>query len=409
MIIKMNTEKKQNIYKILMLVILTAFITFMVTSLILYKTGMISGSINEKYVMVTGENSTLGIDLSRIRQIIDKYYMGEINEQDLREGAIKGYVEGLGDEYTEYFTAQELEDFYADALGSLDGVGIYMTQNLETEEIIVVSTIKESPAEAAGILSGDIITKVDGEECTGQELETVSNKVRGESGTQVELEINRNGEILNFTLTRTHVKVNHVEGKVIEENIGYIQVASFDEETGEEFEAKYQELKAQNIQSLIVDIRNNTGGIVDEALEIIDLFIPKDKTMLITIDKDNNEEEYKSKRDVVIDMPVVLLVNEYSASASEILAGALKDYGEATLVGTKTYGKGVIQELLQLTDGSGIKITTNEYYTPNHNKINKVGIEPNETVELPEEVEGILTEEQDTQLQRAIELLKNNE
>ena len=143
-------------------------------------------------------------------------------------------------EYTEYFTAQELEDFYADALGSLDGVGIYMTQNLETEEIIVVSTIKESPAEAAGILSGDIITKVDGEECTGQELETVSNKVRGESGTQVELEINRNGEILNFALTRTHVKVNHVEGKVIEENIGYIQVASFDEETGEEFEAKYQ-------------------------------------------------------------------------------------------------------------------------------------------------------------------------
>ena len=151
MIIKMNTEKKQNIYKILMLVILTAFITFMVTSLILYKTGMISGSINEKYVMVTGENSTLGIDLSRIRQIIDKYYMGEINEQDLREGAIKGYVEGLGDEYTEYFTAQELEDFYADALGSLDGVGIYMTQNLETEEIIVVSTIKEpQPAAPAG-------------------------------------------------------------------------------------------------------------------------------------------------------------------------------------------------------------------------------------------------------------------
>lgn len=187
-----------------------------------------------------------------------------------------------------------------------------------------------------------------------------------------------------------------------------MKISTFDEGCSEEFKQKYDELKKQNIQSLIIDLRNNGGGIVDEALEIADYMTDKNATLLITKDKNDKEEIKKAKQSKYIDMNIIILTNENTASASEILAGAVKDNNVAKLVGTKTYGKGVIQELLTLNDGSGLKITTNEYYTPNRSKINKVGIEPDEKVELPEEYQKIIDipEENDTQLQKAVELLK---
>ena len=194
----------------------------------------------------------------------------------------------------------------------------------------------------------------------------------------------------------------------MQNNIGYIEFSSFDEGTANEFKAKFEELSKQGIKSLIIDLRNNGGGIVDEALEIADYILAKDDVILYEVDKNNKEKIEKAKNDPIINMPIVVLTNENTASSSEILAGALKDHNKAKIVGKKTYGKGVIQQLLTLPDGSGLKITAEEYLTPNKTKINKIGIEPDEKVELPDTVKNVLTieEKDDTQLQKAIEILK---
>ena len=220
--------------------------------------------------------------------------------------------------------------------------------------------------------------------------------------------INRGTETKEFKVKREKIKVNPVEAKVLQNNIGYIKFSSFDEDTAEDFKKKYEELNKQGIKSLIIDLRNNGGGIVTEALEIADYFTPKDSILLYEVDKNNKEEIEKSKNEAIINMPVIILTNENTASSSEILAGALKDLEKAKIVGTKTYGKGVIQEVLSLPDGSGIKITSEEYLTPNKTKINKVGIQPDVEIKLPETVKNILDveEKDDTQLQKAIEMLK---
>lgn len=403
----MKSEKMQRAYKIIMLVVLTVFLTFLLTTVYYTKKLGIDG--NTKYIMVQDESESIGATLQRFKTLIDSKFLGEVNEEDLKNGAIKGYIAGLNDEYTQYFTKEEMDEFYVDTMGNFDGIGIYMTSDTNTNTIVIISPIKDSPAHKAGLLPGDIINKVDGKSYSGEELDEASNAIKGEIGTSVELEINRNGEVFTVNVTRENVKVNHVESKIIDGNIGYLEIASFDEGCGEEFLKKYNELKEQNITSLIIDLRNNPGGIVTEALDIAEYMVDKDALLLITMDKNNNKEEYRSEANgKVIDVPVVILVNENSASATEILAGALKDNNAARIIGTTTYGKGLIQELIRLTDGSGIKMTTNEYYTPNQNRINKVGITPDEIVELPEEFKGELDipEESDTQLQKAIEFLK---
>lgn len=403
----MEENKKSRIYKTIMLVILIAFITFLITAIGFYEyytnggnTGFLIGS--------SSDNTNIDSELKKYRALIDKYYLGEVNEEDLKEGAISGYIEGLGDEYSEYISKEDMEEYMQDTMGNFVGIGIYMVNDTETNRIMVLSPIKGSPAEKAGILPGDYIMKINGESYTGEDNSIAASKIKGEEGTTVQLEILRGTETLNFEIKRENVIVNPVEGKVLENNIGYIEFTSFDENTAEEFKAKFEELQKSNIKSLIIDLRNNGGGLVDQALEIAGYIADKDSVLLYEVDKNNNEEVKKSKKDPIINMPVVLLVNENTASASEILAGALKDLGKAKIVGTKTYGKGVIQELLTLKDGSGLKITSQKYLTPNKTEINKIGIEPDETVELPETVKNILNveEKDDTQLQKAIEILK---
>ncbi len=403
----MEEKKKYSIYRTIMIVVLTAFITFMITTLVGYNY-VTKGEGADLLIRETSSEQDLATQLEKYRSIINQYYLGEVNDDDLKEGAIKGFVEGLGDPYTEYISKEEMEEYMQDTLGNYVGIGIYMVLDEEEGKIKVLSPMKGSPAEQAGIQPGDIIETVDGETYTKEEMSEVSNKIKGKEGTTVKIGIKRGEESLEFEVKRENIKVNPVEGKVLENNIGYIQFSSFDETTAEDFNAKYEELQKQGIASLIIDLRNNGGGLVDQAIDIADLFVEKDTPLLYEVDKDGNEEVTKAEKDVTITMPTIILTNENTASASEILAGALKDLGKAKIVGTKTYGKGVIQEILTLKDGSGIKITTEEYQTPNHNKINKVGIEPDEMVELPETVTNILNvpENQDTQLQKAIELLK---
>ncbi len=399
--------KKQRIYKTVMLVILTVFLTFILTTMYISKKYNLPQTDIKSLINSSSDKSSLSNVINNIQKILDDNYLNDMDKEKMAETAVKGYVAGLGDPYTQYISKDEMEEYKTSLLGNFVGIGIYMVANTEKNTVEVVAPIKESPAEEAGILPGDTIISVDGIKYTAEQMDEAADAIKGKEGTTVKLEILRNQELKNFEITRRKVVTNPVESKKLENNIGYIQITSFDEETAESVKLKFEELKKQGITSLIIDLRNNGGGLVDSALQIADYIVPKGKELLITVDKDKKEKIEKAKENVLIDMPVVLLVNKNSASASEILAGALKDLDEATIVGTTTYGKGVIQELLSFRDGSGLKVTTHEYYTPNRNKINGVGIEPDEVVEFPEEVNILnVKEENDIQLKKAIEILK---
>lgn len=403
----MEENKKQKIYRIIMLIFVTALITALVTTILVYN--YVSNGKGVQYITIDSDNSKLSTEISRFKKIIDEYYLGEVDEEKLKEGALKGYIEALEDEYTEYYTKEEMESFEEDTLGNFTGIGIYMVKDTENNVIKVLTPIENSPAYSAGILPGDIISKVDGVEYLGEQMTEAANKIKGKEGSTVSLEIIRGTDTLNFEIKRENIKLNHVESKMLENNIGYLKLSTFDEGCADEFKQKYDELKNNStVKSLVIDLRNNGGGLVDEALKIADYMTDKGNTLLITVDKKEKEEIRKAKEDKYINIPIVILINENTASASEILAGALRDNNVAKIVGTKSYGKGVIQEVLSLSDGSGIKITTNEYFTPNKTKINKVGIEPDEKVDLPTTVKNVLTVEQkdDTQLQKAIQMLK---
>jgi len=403
--------KRQRFYKIVMLVVLTAFLTFIFTTIYITKKYNLSDgdqTISSLFSASSSSDDKLTKSLKNIKSILKKYYLNDIDEDKAIDGAIEGYVSSLGDQYTEYIPKDEMEDYTQNLMGNYVGIGVYMSQNTKDNTIVVLTPIKYSPAEEAGILPGDIIKKINDVEYTGENMTAAANNIKGAEGTKVKLEIQRGQEIKTFEITRKKITTNPVIAEKLDNNIGYLEVTSFDENTAENFKSKYEELKSQGIDSLIIDLRNNGGGLVEEALKIADYIVPKGKELLVTVDKDGKEKVEKSKEDVLIDMPIVVLVNKNSASSSEILAGALKDLNEATIVGTTTYGKGVIQQFLTLRDGSGLKVTVEEYYTPNRTKINGVGIEPNEKIELPETITNPLTVERkdDTQLQKAIELLK---
>ena len=354
---------------------------------------------NEEKMSSKESTEKISETLETFRKQVDKYYIGEIDEKKLLDSTLKGYIEGLDDEYSEYMTAEEWEEYQADALGNYVGIGIYMSMD-KNDNVVVVSPIKGTPAEEAGLKSGDIIVGVNDESVIGKNSSDVSNLVKGEEGTKVKITILRNEEYLEFEIERKAIKVYHVESELLENNIGYIQLITFDEGCSEELKKSYMDLKAKGAKKIILDLRDNTGGLVDEALKIADYIIEKDKKLLVTVDSQDNKQYDYAKEEPIINEQIVVLTNEYSASASEILVGALKDNGKATTVGTKTYGKGVIQSVFFLKDNSVLKLTIQEYYTPNETKINKVGIQPDHNIEDNEETE------EDEQLQKAIELLK---
>ena len=398
-----NKKSGNSVYKTIMTIIATAIVTSIITTVWIYGSAKLTST--ESAIGSAAKSSSLAAKLAVIRNKIDEEFIGNINENDLIDGAIKGYVSGLNDIYTEYFTAEEMSSYTEDIEGEFVGIGVYITKDAERNLILVYGTIPDSPAEKAGLKTGDIITSVDGVECNGDDYDTITNSIKGKEGTKVKIGILRDGEELNFEIERKTVEVKHVTSQVLDNNIGYIYIASFEGDVSTQFENAYNDLKNQGITSLIIDVRNNGGGIVDESLDIAEMMTDKGQTLLIESDKNGEEEVIKSEKEKTITMPIVLLVNEYSASASEILAGILKeDVDNCTLIGNTTYGKGVIQILYPLTDGSGIKITTNEYFTPNHNKINKLGIEPD--IKIDDYLfTGTLDQENDTQLKKAIEEL----
>lgn len=397
-------NRKQQNLKIIMTIIITAIVTFSITTLWMY--GSIDNASPSHALGTALKSDKLSTKLQLIKDKIENEYIGEVNETDLTEGAIKGYVEGLGDKYSEYYTISEMQEYTSDTLGEYVGIGVYITKNQENNEIVIYGTIKNSPAEEV-LKTGDILIEVDGVPCDGDDYDTITDKIKGKAGTKVKIKVLRDSEEKEFEIERKNIEIIRVTSQMLDSNIGYIYISSFDgTKVAEQFEEEYKELKKKGATSLIVDMRNNGGGIVDEALEIGDLFTKKGTTLLIQKDKKGNEEVSKAKKEKEITMNTVVLINEYSASASEILAGIVKEEAEnVTLVGNTTYGKGVIQSLYTLSDGSGLKITTNQYYTPNHEVIDKKGIEPDIKID-DYTFDGNVDIQKDTQLKKAIELLK---
>ena len=410
-------EKKNRIYRTIMIVVLTTFVTFMLTSFWMYsylkednQTLTLSGNTGLLKELTSSSNTSIDKYINKIKKTIEDYYLwnNDINEEDLKNSAIKGYVAGLGDEYTEYIPASKMKDYTENITGSFVGVGIYMVADEESDRVLVYYPIPGSPAEKAGIKSGDLIISVDDVEYTAKDFDRIASFIKGKAGTKVKLIIEREGQRIPYELIREKITTNPITAKMLEGNIGYLKVPSFDEDTAKSFKEKVQELQNQGAQKLIIDLRNNGGGIVDEAVDIADMLLEKGKTIISTVNNKDKKTVTYSKNDPTITMPVIVLVNENSASASEILACSLQDNERAKLVGTKTYGKGIIQTLLSLTDGSGLKITTEQYYTPKETSIHKEGIKPDEEVKLPDTVKSIysIEESEDTQLKKAIEMLK---
>lgn len=404
----MNFEKKHNIYKIIMLIIVTMLLTFLATSVVFYNYYMKTDTGNiealTKYIESSDSTTELASKIEILKIYLENKYIGELDEEKMIESALKGYVEGLGDNYTEYLTEEELEDLMVSVNGNYVGIGIYMTKNIN-DDIVVLLPIEGSPAEEANLQLGDIINKVNGVECNGLELSEVSEMVKGEEGTTVNLEIKREDEIFTVDVERRKVEIKYIDSKVLDGNIGYIEMTGFEEDCTAKFKEELQKLKKQNITSLIIDLRDNGGGLVSEAISMCELFIPMGNVVLRTYDKDNNETVTKSSNPITEKMDIVILVNENSASATEIFTGAMQDNKEGTIIGTTTFGKGIMQEVEPLAIGGAIKITTEEFKTPNGNKIHKVGITPDIEVENEETV---VEENQDKQLQKAIEFLKNS-
>ena len=346
--------------------------------------------------------------ISTIATILDQKYVDEIDFDKMEEGIYDGMVRALGDPYTDYMTAEEFSQFLGDNEGEFYGIGVEVIGDTTDGSIRVISPIIGTPAEKAGILPDDRIIKVNDTDVSAESIDEAIKLIKGEEGTSVKVTIYRQstGEIKDFDIVREKINVQTVESKIVDDNIGYLRITSFKENTYDQFKEQYDSLIGQNVKGLILDVRNNPGGNLNVVEEITDMLIPEG-VLVYTIDKEGNREDYMSDANS-IDIPLCVLVNGNSASASEILSGAVQDTGTGSLVGTQTFGKGLVQGLYPLSDGSGLKITIQKYYTPKGVCIQGEGIAPDYVVELPEELQYQLTieEDKDTQLQKALEVIE---
>ncbi len=403
----MNTEEsklEKIIYKIVNIIILVLIVLLLSSLIATYRINKsIYGAKNRDVKTQNESFDRINKNLRKVKGILNEKYLGEIKEQDLVDSAIKGYVEGLGDKYTTYYTKDEWQELNEILSGEFYGIGIYMVREKDDNGSIVISEIIEgSPAQKQDLKVGDKILKVDDKEVTAKDFETLPKIIKGKENTKVKLVVLRGEELLEKEVERQKVEVSNVKSKMLEDNIGYIYINTFDDHVDKSFKKEYDNLQKQGMKKLIIDVRFNGGGELEATRKILDMFLEKDKIILISRNNKNREIEIKTKDDDAEKLPIVVLVNEYSASASEILTAALKDNGKAKIIGKTTYGKGVIQTLITpILNGGALKITTEEYLRPNKEKINKVGIKPDIEVENKKE------DKEDKQLNKAIEEIKN--
>ena len=379
------------------------------------------------------ENQDGSLDLNRItkkittlQQIIDKYYLFDEDTTKVEDWIYKGMMYGLNDPYTTYYTAEEYQKLSEDTEGEYHGIGVMISQNRSTGIITVIKVFKDTPAAEAGMRPGDVLYKVGDMEVTGMDMDIlVKDYIKGKDGSEVALTVFRQdeGEYVDLKMERRNVTVQTVEYQMLEDHVGYIAVSQFDVVTADQFKAAVDDLEKQGMKKRLVDLRNNPGGVLDAVVGMLDYILPDD--LMIEGDKDlvrtNTEatllvymadkngkggQEYASDGHS-LDIPMAVLVNGESASASEVFTGAMKDYGRATVVGTKTFGKGIVQNLIPLDNGTAIKMTTAHYYTPSGFDLHGKGIEPDVEVELKEEFKNQITVDvkEDNQIQAALKAL----
>lgn len=346
--------------------------------------------------------------IGRLAAAIDQLYYEDVDDEDLVQGLYKGLMEGVGDAYTAYYTPEEYKQLMISATSSLSGIGVVMQQDPKTMQVTVNHVYEGSPAEKAGIHAGDLIVQAGNVVATSVELSELAAHIRGDAGTSAHLKLYRAGEgYIELDVVRENIDVPTLKGQMLSGGIGYIAIAEFGEKTAEEFADTVSELESQGMTSMIVDLRDNPGGMVDSVTKILDQILPEGVTVW-TEDKGGKKKEYTSDA-ACLDYPMAVLINGNSASSSEIFAGAIRDYKYGTLIGTKTFGKGIVQSIRRLADGSAIKLTTARYFTPNGENIHGEGIRPDIELEYkyldPDATEYDMMD--DNQILKAIEVLSN--
>lgn len=402
-------KKRRQILGIIILMVVTSVVTFAATTSVIFGWDFLrpQTAIYFNPKEINPENIA---KFNRVRSILKNSFYESVDEDVLLEGAISGMADSLKDPYTVYLTREQMSDFMEKSKGSFYGIGVLVTMDKDGL-LTVVETYEDTPAKKAGIMHGDKITKVDGEDVTViKDINVIVSKIKGEKGTKVKLTVYRSSEnrFIDFEIIRDKIKSTNIESKVLENDIGYIRLIEFDSEIAAYFNEHLDKLLGNGIKGLIIDVRNNPGGSYDQVIKVADRLLPEG--VIVSV-KDRYGEEVFEKSDArELDMPIVVLVNGNSASASEILAGSIKDHNKGILVGTRTFGKGLVQSLIELEDGSGIKVTIARYYTPSGVCIHGLGIDPDVEVELPEEYRNIhitqIPEGQDVQMEKAISIVR---
>ncbi len=370
-----------------------------------------NGAQNSQQVSAdnSGKDGTLGEAVSEkidiLEYMIDQYYYkDEISREDLENGIYQGLMDAVGDPYTSYFSAEDFNTFMEQTTGAYYGIGAYVAQDIERNYPKINSPIPGSPAEEAGLRPNDIIYEVDGVSTYGMDLDKVVSLIKGEEGTSVNINIYRDGEYMDVKVERRQVKIPTVEQEMMEDGMAYIRIIEFDDVTPGQFEEALQTSRNEGMKGLVLDLRGNPGGSVDAVVDVARMLLPEG-LVVYTEDKYGKREEYQCDGSHEFELPLVVLVDGNSASASELLSGAIQDYKKGTLVGTTTFGKGIVQQLLTLRDGSAIKITVSSYYTPKGRNIHGTGIEPD--VECPFDGEAYYNSDFDNQLEKAKQVLED--
>jgi carboxyl-terminal processing protease len=399
-----NENKKNYLWGLLTGVVVTLMIVILVVSCVniyskIIKAARIADTSGAESITDTSVNKKLGV----LEDTIQEYFWQDVDEQTLEDGLYKGLLDSLDDPYSVYYTTDELIALQEQTEGVYYGIGAYISQDTESGYVRISGVIKNTPAEESGLMPNDYIYMVDGEDMYGQDSSYVVSKIKGEEHTYVTISVLRDGETdpIDISVERRKIETPTVEYEMYDDGMAYIQITEFDLITTSQFEEAYEQAKADGMKGLIIDLRSNPGGNLSTVCEIARDILPKG-LIVYTEDKYGEREEYTCDGANEIQVPLVVLTNGYSASASEILAGAIKDYGIGTLVGTTTYGKGIVQKVINLSDGTAVKLTVSSYFTPAGNNIHKIGIEPDVEVEFDSD---LYKEGTDNQLEKAKEVL----
>lgn len=390
----------------------TGFLAMITCLLVLVLATTVTGVIDWQGIIPGMSGSVVNTKTERklkeIQSYIDVYYLDEVDQKEMEDSVCRGVLGGLGDKYAAYYNEAEYEDMTEKTTGNYCGIGAYVSQNPTTGAITVIQPLEDSPAQKVGLKAGDVIYQVDGKDVTGEDLSTVVSRMKGEAGTKVKLTIVREGEKkpLDITITRAEIESKTVSSEMLDGKIGYIAVSAFEEVTLGQFEDALDQLEQQDEKALIIDLRDNGGGLLSTAVNMLDRLLPEG-VVVYTKNKNGKKQEYYSDDKESFDKPVAILVNENSASASEVFSGAMQDYERAVLIGTTTFGKGIVQSIFDLSDGTALKLTTSKYYTPKGRNIHGTGLEPDVKVELNEETTKLKNGRiVDNQVESAIEYLR---